>query len=1548
MMIRKKRVNKILEMSLCFVLQYRMINQSVLSKTRTLKMKFILHLVLFLFLFFTIPPIDLNSQSQIRFKHISTEHGLSQCGVYCIFQDKNGFMWFGTEDGLNRYDGYEFKDYRTDPQDPTTISDNYVRCLYEDQKGMLWIGTRNGGLNCFDPQAEVFTHYKNDENDKNSLSNNDVRAICKDHFEDVLWIGTAGGGINRFDLKTRQFKRYQNNPENPDSLSHDDVRAIYQDRLGTLWVGTFGGGLNRFDRNTGKFTHYMHSQDNPKSLSHAEVTAICEDQSGTLWIGTYGGGLNKFDRESGCFTQYKHIESDPYSLCDDKIWAIFSDKSNNLWIGTHGGGLSLLDQKRERFNQYTSSETNPFSLSQTFVLSIYEDRTGVLWVGTYLGGLNVFDPRSSEFAVYLHDAAITSSISSNAITGFYEDRAGILWIGTINGGLNRFDRNKGLFECYKNKPDDSNSLAHNYVSSIYEDPSGVLWVGTYGGGLNKFDRETGLFKRYVNKPSDPNSLSYDLIWCLCGSKSGVLWIGTYGGGLDKFDLNTEKFTHYTHEENNPNSLSYNVVMSIFEKKDGLLWIGTTDGLNMFNPQTGEFTVYKHDNNNPTSLSNNFVVSIYEDQSGKLWIGSNNGLNRFDKDKKNFQVFRENNGLPSNYIGGILEDSNGNLWMGTLNGISKYNPKKNTFKNYVVDDAIQDFATTTNSYLKNREGEMFFGGPNGFISFFPGKITEDPYEPPVIITNFLLFNKSVKLQRIDKNSPLQAPIDETKNLTLTSKQNVFSFEFAALHFSSPRQNQYKYKLEGRDKDWTETDAKKRYAAYTNLPAGDYIFRVKGSNKDGVWNETGASIKVKILPPWWLTWWAYALYIVAFIGLASWFVWSQRRNVARERSTSEQLRLVDKLKDEFLSNTSHELRTPLNGIIGIAESLMDGATGKLPLETKTNLSMIASSGKRLANLVNDILDFSRLKNKNLELQKKPLDIRSISDVVLTISRPLTGNKELELINAVEEGTPPVEADENRLQQIMLNLVGNAVKFTDSGTVTISANVGDDMLHIRVADTGIGIPAEKFERIFESFEQVEGSTARPYGGTGLGLAITKKLVELHGGKIWVESTVGKGSTFTFTLPLSQEQVIEKPGMESSLTGIPVFETSKSIEEQNGTGIPQGNQPSYDFHILVVDDDPVNRQVIHNFLAMQKCLVTEASSGAEALKLLQDKNSFNLILLDIMMPRMSGYEVCRKIRERYPVNELPIIFITAKNQDADLVTAFNEGGNDFIAKPVSRGELLARIQTHLKLLNYQDKMVQSEKLASLGTLLAGIAHELNNPASVIKANAESFADFWQDIGPVLNEYAQTHQDFEIGGMIYDDSREDIAKLLTGFLNGSDRIKNLIEELKNFSRKDDSPKKSLDINKVLQSSINLTQYITKKATQHFKVELERDLPPVCGNYQRLEQVFINLIQNACQALPDDSRGIYISSSFDDKKNEIIVQVKDEGGGIDEKHMKYITDPFFTTRIENGGTGLGLSISMKIVTGHGGTMDFASKVGEGTTVSVHLPVKSPGEIEKHS
>jgi diguanylate cyclase (GGDEF)-like protein len=1236
-------------------------------------------------LFFGVLSAGLAAQTNIlRFKQISIEEELSQSSVTCILQDRSGFMWFGTQDGLNRYDGYSFKVFRHDPRDDATISDNYIWCMYEDRSGMLWIGT-NGGLNRYDPETDCFTRFQHAASDPESLGDNDVRAVFIDR-SGRFWVGT-NGGLNRFDPGTGHFTRYRHLDSNPYSLSHNQVRCIYEDRFGGVWIGTEGGGLNRFDPGSKQFTCYQHDDSNPYSLSHNDVQTICEDRSGVFWIGTRGGGLNSYNRRTGRFTCYQHDDSNPYSLSHNNVLAIYEDRSGVLWIGTVGGGLNTFNRKTGQFMRFQHDAANSHSLSHNDIWSICEDRSGLLWIGTWGGGLNKFDPQTLRFSHYKH-APNPKSLSHNDVWCFYEDSFGEVWVGTRNG-LNKFDRKTGRFTHYYHDDPDPDSIGCNDIRTIYEDRFRVMWIGTGGGGLNIFNRKTGVSTCFKHREQDPHSLSHNDVRGILEDRDGELWIATNGGGLNTFDRKNRRFTRFMKEDRAPDSLGNNYVLCMYEDRSGVIWVGTDGGgLDKFERKNGHFTHYRHDAPRPHSLSNNFVMSIYEDRSGVLWIGTyGGGLNRFDRKLTHFRAFLEKDGLPNEVIYGILGDSQGNLWISTNKGLSCFNPAKETFKNYDAEDGMQNCEFNAGAYFQNRKGEMFFGGINGFNAFFPGQITDNLYQPPVVITDFLIFNRPVPLQRQKAGSPLKKSIHKSDALTLSYKDSLFSFEFAALHYANPKKNRYAYKLKGWDSDWIETDWKNRRATYTNLPGGNYVFQVKGTNKDGIWNQKGTSIKLEVLTAPWKTWWAYTLYflVLAAIVYVLWYVWGQKKKMAYEHSLVKRLKEVDRLKDEFLSNTSHELRTPLNGIIGLTESLIDGAAGAINKKLAEDLSIVVSSARRLANLVNDILDFSRLKHRSLVLQKKAVDLRSLTDVVLNLSRPLVGKKKLEIVNAIEPGLPPVEADEERLQQIMYNLLGNAVKFTLSGLIKVSAEVKDDRLVVRVADTGIGIPGEKIEGIFGSFVQGEGSVARTYGGAGLGLAITKDLVELHGGKIWVESTAGKGSTFFFTLPLSGEKLV-KP----SSGPVQVFAAPKPELEWKDSPVQQDIPEAGDFHILVVDDDPVSRQVLINHLSMQNYTISEASSGDETLKAFEEDNDFDLILLDIMMPGMSGYEVCREIRKCCPAYELPIIFLTAKNQVNDLVTGFISGANDFITKPVSKSELLARVNTHLHLLEVTRNLEQ------------------------------------------------------------------------------------------------------------------------------------------------------------------------------------------------------------------------------------------------------------------
>ena len=1221
----------------------------------------------------------------IDFEHISVEHGLSQSTVQYIFQDSKGFLWVCTEDGLNRYDGYDFKIYRHETDNPHSLSNNSIRTMIEDRRGFLWIGTFGGGMNRFDRSTETFVRYQEDPGNPNSLSNNYILSLYEDK-SGFLWIGTLGGGLNRFDPLAGTFTHYRNQPGNPNSLSHNDVRSIYEDKDGILWIGTFGGGLSKFDPRSETFVHYRADPGNPHNLCQNQVLTIRGDGRGGLWIGTYGSGMDRFDPGSGTFTHYTSDPKNPNSLSNNEIWTILPDQSGRLWIGT-AGGLNTFDLKSGTFSHFRSDPGNPYSLSNDEVRTICRDRFGVLWIGTILGGMNKFNIEKQRFNHYRGFPNDPDSLSNNRVMSIYEDQKGIIWLGTY-GGLNKFDRKNETFIHYRHDPRDPASLSNDRVLAIFEDRFGALWIGTLGG-LNIFNPQTEAFTRYLFHPDDLNTLS-DRITSIVEDSRGYLWVGTVDG-LNRLERTMPgkpfKFTRYKKLPGVSTSLSSNLVYKIFQDRSGDLWVGTQEGLNRFDRQRETFTRYLASPGNPGGLSSSKVIYIYQDRTGTLWIGTDGGLDKYRRNQDTFIHYKMKDGLPNNIIYGILEDDHGNLWISTSNGLSKFDPGTGDFKNYDSRDGLQSNEFMYGACCRSASGEMIFGGINGFNVFSPDSIRDNPKKPFIVITNLQIFNKPVGIgEEVNGRIILRRHISETGKIKLSYRHTGLSFEYAGLHYAAPDRNQYAYKMEGLETEWNYV-GNRRFATYAHLAPGKYMFRVKGSNNDGLWNETGSSIKIVIPHPPWQSWWAYTLYGLLLIGIVSGYVRSQRKKLAYERSVNERLRQVDRLKDEFLANTSHELRTPLHGIIGIAESLIKGATGKLPEKAMANLQMVVLSGKRLNNLVNDILDYSKLKEKDLELQRKAVDIRSLTGVVVLMAKPLVVAKPLELKEEISSDIPLVYADENRLQQIMNNLIGNAVKFTSSGAVTVSASLmkkdHKDMVLVKVTDTGIGIPADKLEVIFQSFEQVDASTAREHGGTGLGLSITRQLVELHGGDIGVESTVDKGSAFWFTLPVWQDDFQVSPQVATADTqplGIFIDEQSMVPEDD----VPElSTGPRGKYRILAVDDEIINLQVLVNHLSLYGYSVIKALNGKEALIILRDPDErVDIVLLDVMMPRMSGYEVCREIRNLYTASELPIIMLTAKTQLENLVEGLNSGANDYITKPFSSEEVLERIRVHLQLL--------------------------------------------------------------------------------------------------------------------------------------------------------------------------------------------------------------------------------------------------------------------------
>ncbi len=889
-------------------------------------------IAIFIFILIT-PPANFGQRPRLKFEHISLDQGLSQSIVPVIHKDRKGFIWFGTQSGLNKYDGYKFTEYKRNPYDSTKISNSNILSIYEDHHGDLWIGTAGGGLNKFDRELEIFTWYTHNPEDSSSLGDNFVFFIQEDS-QNNLWVATVSGGVDRLNRDTGKFKRYRYRENDPNSLSHNGVTAGFEDRSGTIWIGTVAG-LNKYNRELDNFTRYQSSKTNPNSLSYDAVNFIYEspNEPGILWISTggrphlsEGGGLNRFDTRTENFTHYnlkavrlkgrsgnivgqihedkngifwlgstqglirfdRKTESFEYFLPNPQypnnqsniIISITEDTNSDLWIRTLAfDGIYLFEKETKTFYHYIHDSNDPYSLSNNFVLSTYVDSTGVLWLGTNTGGLNKLDLYAKKFKTIIHNPEDPNSLSAMITRSFYQDKEGQLWVGVIDGGLNRFDPKTRQIRHYFSNRRDPKSLSHNSVFSIYEDGFGTLWIGTQDG-LNRFNRKNETFLQYHHRPDDPTSLSNCTIRAIFEDRSGTLWFGTEHGGLIRYNRTKDNFTSFTHDPNDPNSLSFNSVRAIAQDSSGVLWIGTFGGgLNKLmlgkdvskNRSSSEvikaaqpfISHYSHNPRDKNSLSDNSIQSIYVDKQGILWIGTfGGGLNRFDPKTEKFEYFtEENSGLPNNVIYGVLGDDHGNIWVSSNRGISKYIPSSNTFINYDVDDGLQSKEFNGQACYKNDRGEMFFGGIDGFNIFHPDSIRDNPYEPQIAITDFKLFGQTVNIR---ENSPLKKHITETNEIKLAHWQNNISFEFVALHYNQPEKNKYSVIMVNYDQAWHSPDPQ-RSATYTNLEPGEYFFRVRGSNNDGVWNKKGATVRIVIAPPWWKTIWAYTLYVFLAIAL-----------------------------------------------------------------------------------------------------------------------------------------------------------------------------------------------------------------------------------------------------------------------------------------------------------------------------------------------------------------------------------------------------------------------------------------------------------------------------------------------------------------------------------------------------------------------------------------------------------------------------------------------------------------------------------------------------------
>ncbi len=1072
----------------------------------------------FSFHFFCISSFFLSAgdtAEHFRMIRMDGSDGLLSSSVSGIVQDAYGFLWFASQGGLSRFDGNEFTHYTKEPFNTESLPHDLVQTIYSDGGYTIWAGTYNG-MAKIDLRTGSLKRYLPSANEEPGLNGAVVTSIERD-VRGTLWAGTLNG-LNRLDDEEEQLYT--------GFLDGISVRSIFSAADGSLWIGTYEG-LYRYVHEEERFIHYPAEEGNADALQSPFVMSLSEDAEGTLWIGTWGnGGLASFDDESENFTTY--------DLPAEETYVLDCESDERIWIGSWGGGLMVFNPDTGSLVRYRHEESTSAGLGSDIVYSLFRDKAGLFWVGTNGGGVTRMIPIESEFPFWGHDEDDADTLPSGKITTVFEDREGSLWVGVYGAGLNRFVPEEKRWIHYRHDAGNPETLSNDIVNTVYESRDGTFWVGT-NGGLNIMDRETGTFSLFLPDLDGIGEPGEDIVYDILEDEEGAYWIATYRGGIVYLDYGSGEMRFYRHDKNNPASISDNMVYTLMLDENRTLWAGTNRGLNRYLPESDGFVSYTHNPEDTGNISADTIRTLLVDSRNRMWVGTvGGGLNLMDREKGLFRFWSRQDGFPDNTIVSLLEDNKGTLWVGTGQGLGIFDPRRFTFKLLDETDGVIGEEFNVGAF-RNGRGELYFGSLSGVIKIIPSSFSDNTHVPPVQLTSFRVFDEEYKNDKL---------LAEVESVVLSHRQNFISFEFAALDYTDPEKNEYMYRLSGFDRDWIYS-GNRRYASYTNLPGGEYVFHVRGSNNDGIWNEEGRRIAITVVPSFWRRPAALVFYILLMAGVVALtvFLFVRRarkalyleelrlerqkmqlleREVVKREEVEHQLRLAKEsaertahAKSHFIAKLSHELRTPLNAIIGYSRFIFRDSERS---DLREYAEIISASGQQLNRFVDEVLDLSRSEAGKEVLTPVDVNLRALMKDAIRIVEPAGLEKGIDINSELDEDVPEyVRIDESKFRQVLYNLMSNAVKFTSEGMVALSLSAEEGMLIWKVSDTGMGIPEDQRERIFEAFEQ-QLDQDRFYGGSGLGLTISRNNVLAMGGTLVVDEREGGGSVFTVSIPFEK----------------------------------------------------------------------------------------------------------------------------------------------------------------------------------------------------------------------------------------------------------------------------------------------------------------------------------------------------------------------------------------------------------------------------------------------